>query len=428
MRDPVVVDTGYIDRQSFTTDGRTYRVRWYPYSDLVDGPAGLLPLHPSVWLLLAGGLLLWSSRRASPAVRRSAVCAALLFVGVMAFAFPIQPTVATMGGSAGRVKSREDFEFFFGGRIRFEKHLSQAILLERYQALGDGPDAPERALVDLTRGGTLWFLLTALAVGWVEAWSPRVVRYLALGLLAPSALLYCGWREFGYFSLSLATFPLLVRGLDDDTLRLEAGSAAAGIGAALHGTGLVSMVGAGLAALGSGRHRFDWLRHALRVTAWGTAAYLGWVVLYMMVMGLPLTPDPGPASFSSWRPWLVNEVRGGRVAAALFSRTTARDLLMTAWVTGAPLLIVATTLWSRQAREVRAMVLYALPSVLFITFRWPYDGVGGGMDLMVAGFPALYALTWVCAQDSRRTLWAAALLMSGHYAFWRVVLDTAFVP
>jgi len=63
-----------------------------------------------------------------------------------------------------------------------------------------------------------------------------------------------------------------------------------------------------------------------------------------------------------------------------------------------------------------------------VMFRWPFEGVGGGMDLVVAGFPAFYALAWVCAHDSRRTTIAAALLVSAHYAFWRVVLDDRFVP
>jgi hypothetical protein len=50
------------------------------------------------------------------------------------------------------------------------------------------------------------------------------------------------------------------------------------------------------------------------------------------------------------------------------------------------------------------------------------------MDLVVAGFPALYALAWVCAGSSRTTTMAAAFLVSAHYAFWRVVLDDRFIP
>jgi hypothetical protein len=49
------------------------------------------------------------------------------------------------------------------------------------------------------------------------------------------------------------------------------------------------------------------------------------------------------------------------------------------------------------------------------------------MDLVVAAFPGLFAAAWVCAHDERRTNIAAALRISGHLAFWRIVLDTRFV-
>jgi hypothetical protein len=101
---------------------------------------------------------------------------------------------------------------------------------------------------------------------------------------------------------------------------------------------------------------------------------------------------------------------------------------MAAWIVGAPLLAVALSLRRRYPAEVRAALWYLPPSLLFLIFRWPFDGIGGGMDLVVAGFPAVYALAWVCAHDQKRTSIAAALLMSAHYAFWRVVLDERFRP
>jgi hypothetical protein len=124
----------------------------------------------------------------------------------------------------------------------------------------------------------------------------------------------------------------------------------------------------------------------------------------------------------------MDEIREGRVAAAILSATGMRDLAMSAWVIGAPLVFVALSLWRRQPHEVRIAMWYLVPSILFVIFRWPFEGVGGGMDLVVAGFPAFYALAWVCAHDARRTAVAAALLVSAHYAFWRVVLDDRFVP
>ena len=58
-----------------------------------------------------------------------------------------------------------------------------------------------------------WYILCALAIGIVERWSPHVVRYLALSLLAPLALMYFGHRDFAYLSLNLAAFPLLAHGI-----------------------------------------------------------------------------------------------------------------------------------------------------------------------------------------------------------------------
>lgn len=70
---------------------------------------------------------------------------------------------------------------------------------------------------------------------------------------------------------------------------------------------------------------------------------------------------------------------------------------------------------------------YSVPSTIFVICFWPIQGLGPEMDLVVAAFPALYALAWVCAHDPRRTMIAAALLISAHVAFWRIVLDARFV-
>ena len=145
-----------------------------------------------------------------------------------------------------------------------------------YSRLEPDEGAPERALIAVSHGATAWFVLSALAIGVLEGWSALVLRYLGLALLAPSTLLYFGWREFGYLSLNVAAFPLLARGLRDGGPRLEAGSAVTGLGAALHGSGLVALAGAGLAALGTSAQLKDRVARALRVAAWGTAAYLGW--------------------------------------------------------------------------------------------------------------------------------------------------------
>jgi hypothetical protein len=122
----------------------------------------------------------------------------------------------------------------------------------------------------------------------------------------------------------------------------------------------------------------------------------------------------------------VDDIRQDRFVAALTSPAGVRDLWVSAWVVGAPLLLLAGSLWRRYPHETRLALIYALPSIAFVTFRWPFWGIGRGVDLLVAGFPALYALAWVCAQDPKRTRIAAALLLSAHLGFWWIVLDHGF--
>ena len=430
VEDRAVEDTGNIDRDALTAPPRDIRVTfgpiWYPFSDVLDRPAQLLQLNPSVWLLLGGAALLWAARWSSANSRRNLTVATLLIVGVMAVALPLDPEFVTMGEAREHAENRTSFERYFGGRVRYEKHLSQTILLQLYQRFEPDDAAPQRAMVAVTRGATAWFVLSALAIGVLERWSAVVLRYLGLALLAPSALLYFGWREFGYLSMNVAAFPLLARGLRDGGTRLEAGSALTGLGAALHGSGLVALAGAALAALGTPAQLKDRASRTLRVVAWGTAAYLGWVAIYLIVLKLPIAPDPGPVGVSPWRPWLGDQVRQGRVSAAILSITGARDVLMSAWVVGMPLVIVVLGFWRQRGDEVRMVLWYLLPSILFVVFRWPFQGLGGGIELVLAGFPALYALAWVCAHDSRRTTIAALLLASAHIAFWRILLDSRF--
>jgi hypothetical protein len=425
---PSVDDTAYIDRDALTSEGRSIDVGMrYSLRNPFD-PSELAQVSRSAVLLIGGAAVLWAAGAASPLRRRNAGAATLLLVGVIALALPLNPRIVTMGGSSDHTRSRAEFENWFGGRVRYEKHLSQVVLLQWYQRSDATEAAPERAVIAVSRLATAWFVLSALAIGFLERWSALVLRYLGLALLAPSALVYFGWREFGYLSLTVAAFPLLARGLKDGGARLEAGSAFAGLGAALHGSGLVSLAGAWLAALGASGRLKQRIRGVLRVTAWCTAAYLGWMAIYVIVLKLPIVPDAQPATLSPWRPWFVEEIREGRVAAAILSQTGARDLLMTAWIVGVPLITVAASLRRRYPHEVRTALWYVPPSIIFLILRWPFDGIGGGMDLVVAGFPALYALTWVCAHDAKRTNIAAMLLLSAHYAFWRVVFDERFEP
>ena len=424
VNDPAVVDTGYIDRPRLEAPEREIQVS-FDRARFLIGPAPSQLIQLQSLLLFAAGLTaLWGAGAADRRRRRTVAVAVLLAVGVLAYAFPLRQPIR-MGDSETYVRSRESFEEFSGVRqIRFEAHLSHAILGRLDRAFGCTAEAPRQALNTLMRGATAWFVLSALAIGAIERWSAVVLRYLALALLAPSALLYFCYLELGHLSLNVAAFPLIARGLRTGSRQLEAGSVLSGLGAALHGFGLLSLAGAGLAACAVRAQVVDRVRVVLRVTVWGAAAYLGWVAIYLIVLKLPLTP--GHAESIPLRPWLMDEV-SDRVNAAIFTATGGRDIFFSVWAVGAPLLVVAATMWRDRREETRAALLYAVPSAIFLVLFWPVQGVGVEMDLVFAAFPAVYALAWVCAHDARRTTIAAFLLVSAHVAFWRIVLGIDFV-
>ena len=433
VRDPAADDTGNIDRPALTAPESEVRVTVrplpFPFNtdrDFAD-PWQFFQIQ-SLCLLLAGGMLLRAAGATEMHHRRRVTVGTLIVVGVFALAFPLDPSLLRMGDADTYTASRSSFEAYAGVReMRFEAHLSHAILGQLYRLFAPTEEAPARALRAVMQGATVWFVLCALGVGFLERWSPLIVRYLGLALLAPSALLYCGYRELGHLSLNVAAFPLLARGLREGSRRLEGGSVLAGLGAALHGFGLLSLAGAGLGAFATRARAADRVGRALRVAVWGSAAYLGWIAAYMIILKLPIVP--GHAESIPWRPWLVDEVgvHGNRVNVAILTAAGGRDLLFSAWAVGAPLVFVALSLWRQYGDEVRLALWYGLPSLICVILFWPIQGIGVEMDLVFAAFPALYALTWVCAHDARRTRIAAWLLVSAHAVFWRIVLDSRFV-
>jgi hypothetical protein len=436
VRDPAAEDTHNIDRDRMTAARPSIAVGVRPLSlpplpfPFSEGPEFRDPLAlfqpQSACLILAGCVLLWAARRPSKAHRRAVMIAVLVLTGTAALLLPISPLFVTMGDANQHVESRRLWEDYAGvNGVRFEAHLTYAVLGRLDDLYGRDPDAPRQAVVALTRLATVYFVLSALAVAILEGWSTNVARYLGLSLLAPSALMYFGWREFGYLALNVAVYPFVRRGLQRGTGYLEAGSALSGLGAALHGWGLVSLASAWVAAIAESIPWRDRVARALRIAAWGTAAYVGWTALYIIVLKLPVTL--GHASAVPWRPWFTDTTFDGRVNAAILSADGMRILLMSAWVVGAGLLAVAASLWHRMRQEVVTAVAYSIPSLAFLLLVFHTQGLHEDMDVVFGIFPAVYALAWVCAQDSRRTTVAAVLLVSAHFAFWRIVLDGGFV-
>ena len=398
--DPAIGDTHNINRETLTAPEPDVRVGVRPVFPFSTTPyfdsAWRLFQPQSLFLLLAGGIVLLASRAATMPLRRAVTIGVLLLVGTLACAVPISPTLVRMGDSTQVAENRRNFEGYAAvDAIRFDAHLSHAMLGRLDSLFGRSDASPAQAQIALSRMATAAFVLFAIAIGFLERWSPVVVRYLGLALLAPSALKYFGWREFGYLSLNVAAFPLIVRGAADGGPRLEAGSALAGLGAALHGWGLVSLLGACLAGAAAPAPLLERARRVLRIGAWGTAAYVGWLPLYIIVLKMPILL--GHVDVIPWRPWFEDQVLFGRINPAVFSATGARDLALTAWVAGTPLFIVAASLWRHCTSDVRTALTYAVPSVLLTILVWNTQGLAEDMDVVFGMFPALYALVWVCA-------------------------------
>jgi hypothetical protein len=433
VREPAVADTNYIDRTTYGVDEPEVTVATripavlaalpFPFNidNRFDSRARLFHVQ-SLCLLLAGAALLRAARFEAARRRRWAV-GALLAVAVCAVVFAYPPSLLRMADSAMYTKNRTNFETALQA-LNFENHLTLATLVQVYRWFGVAEDAPERTFQVVSRLATMWFVVCAFAIGMVERWSPHVVRYLALVVAAPITLMYFGHRDFAYLSLNLAAFPLLAHGIARGGLRLEAGSAFAGLGAAFHGFGLVSLAGAWLGALAVRvpiRHR---LERVLRIAAWGTAAWLGWIAIDIIVLKLQIAT--GHAASGSWHPLFVDE-RTTRLNPALFSAIGLRDLFMSAWVVGAPLIAVAASLWTRYRDDARLVACYVLPSLLLLTFYWPPQGPAVDTGHVFATFPAVFACAWLCAREPRHAVVAAVVLATAHIGFWRLVLDTRFV-
>jgi hypothetical protein len=396
------------------------RVGWRPVAEWSDAA------HVQSLIVFAVTLtVFWLSRSISPRVRAwgCATCIFALLPGMLAV--PLDQPIR-MGDSGTYIASRANFDFYMGGRtVRFEAHLSSMLLRALDSMLGADGDSPRQAFTWLTRLSALWFAAMLLIVGWTGRWSPSTLRYISIVIAAPLTLMYFGYRELGYLSLNAAIVPLVFRGFRGRRVSFDAGCALAGLGAALHGFGLLSLAGAALATLGA-RLRFTGrVRLLVQAFAVGTSVYLIWVFVY--VAGLRLDMVPGHAESIPWRPLLVNATGEGRINYAIASPRGAMDVLLSAWITGIPLVLLAVAALRRTAVTAVPALLYALPSALFLCAFWPIQGLAVEADLLFAAFPGFFALAWLASRSATVTASSLLVLASAHVVFWRVMLGDLFV-
>ncbi len=201
-----------------------------------------------------------------------------------------------------------------------------------------------------------------------------------------------------------------------------------GLRAALHGFGLLSLMGAALCALAA---IGTWRERVMRVFTfgtWATTAYVGWVVWYLI--GLTLPVEPGHASAIHLRPLAVSHVAENGIVLPILSAQGILDIGATMLMVGVPVLLLG--LWkSESGRERRLIWLFALPSLIFLVAWWPAQGVSMESDLLFAIFPAFFAGAWSCSRTPAATVAGLSLVLVCHVVFWWVILapdfETVFV-
>jgi hypothetical protein len=378
----------------------------------------------STVLLLLAALLCAGAAAAQPAARMAATVGCVLLLTLAAFLLPLDSRIH-MGDVNQYTQSRPGFENAFPDtHVNFQSHLASRLVWWFDRQFGEDEASPAAAMNVLSRVATVWFAVLLLVAAALDRFSPFAVRYVALAIAAPASIMYFGYRELGYLSLSPLVFPLIAQGLSGWRSRLELGSASAGLGAALHGFGVLSIVGSAAAALTAPGPTGYRLGLFARVLAFGTALYLGWVVIYAVGQGLTIAP--GHAGEIPWRSLTDSTVLNAQVNWAVASPRGALEILAACWMVGVPILLAAlasTTVGERR----RIAFAFAGPSFLFLIFIWPIQGLAVEADLLVAAFPAVYALAWVAAHSTRGTVLALLLLASSHVVFWRVLFSDAFV-
>ena len=384
-----------------------------------------LPQPQSIVVVVLGVMMGAASVAVSRRVRIISACVGVGLLLAATIVLPLDQPIR-MGDYTTYVARRSNFEAYFAGpSIRFEAHLSSALLRLFDRALGADERAPVLAFQNLGRYASMWYCAMLLVAAWVLGWTPSALRYLAVVMTAPATIMVFGFRELGYLSLNAAAFPLIVSGLRRASTRFDAGSALFGLGAALHGFGLLSLAGTAMLSLAARIRLRDRVGFVMRAFAYGTSAYLIWIFLYVTVMQLIVLP--GHAGEVFWRPLWDSRLAEHRVNPALLSFQGVAETLVASCMSGAVLLLVAAVMLRQRPRDVALAAAFTLPSLVFQWMFWPVQGLAVEGDLIFGAFPAFYAMAWLAARTSVTTCWSLALLAGAHVIFWRVMLGDFFV-
>jgi hypothetical protein len=379
-----------------------------------------------------GALLLAAASLKSTTWRSVAVTVALTALLALALIAPLPSDRFVMGDGSSIVQDRGNFDDLVahGARVvRFSAHLAYRLLGRFDAALGSTADSPVEAYRMLSWLAGLVFAVTLWCLAAAERWNLRSVRYTALALMAPATLMYFGYLEVGYLSLSAAAFPFISRDLTrgrDLTVGVLVGAILFGLGAAMHGIGYLSIAALFFAVIADDRPIQTRVVLATALSGIAIAAALIWVWYYLSVLGLDVIPGHAAGGFIL-RPLSQEREAEGRILYPLLSLITARDIFLSGVIAGLPLVLVALFVRQRSPREARLALAFSIACAIAFLLFWPVQGIAIEMDMIVALFPAVFALLWVAATSLRASIASAALLVLGHAVFWWVVLDDRFI-
>jgi hypothetical protein len=392
------------------------------------------PHVPRLPSIVAVGLGVLTVRVAASHGRRTRtlVVPAVLAATLLAFVtIPLPPLQfegsGYMADAADNIGDRAKFERRFpiatGPTTSFHSYLGDLVMARLDRAYSTSGDSTARAYATLSRLAGALFVIELFVVAVVHRYSRRVCRFVALAIASPLALLYFGYYELGYLSMSAAVVPLLAIRRGTDT-RVTAATLAAGLfqglHTALHGFGLLGLAGGAL-SLAVGER--SWARKAVRTltfTSAGVAMYLGWVFIYVVGMGISIVVENTVQGFG-FRRLFEEIVLDKRIAYPVFSVAGLREIGLISLVAGVPLLVLA---WMTSARRtLAASAAYALPGLLFLVFWWP-PGAPVNLDLLMAAFPGLFAACWLLASSRKRATSALVVISLLHVLFWTNIGST----
>ena len=389
-------------------------------------------LHPpplqSACALGCSALLLRVINVASRRRRTVAIVAILGAFGAATVAVPLDFQFAGtgfMGDGADYAQNREKFERNIPvaaghPEIQFKSHLGDMVLAGVDGMFGRTDTSPAIAYKLLSRLGGLLFVGELLLVLFVLRGSRRACRYIGLALAIPLVIGFFGYYEVGYMAMSVAAFPLLLHSLRSRAQgqALEIGAAVQGLHTAFHGFGLLGIAGGAVAALTArGRPRSATLRYS----AFALAAYLGWILVYIVVLGLSVTSDPYSGHIALRR-LTTSFYFDRRLVHPLLSWHAVTEVGMASLAIGVPLLVFAL-LRAKSGLERRVALLYAVPGLLFLLVWWPSAGVNRDMDLLLGAFAGISAAIWLASRTPRIAFQAWVVLALVHVTFWAVIAD-----